>query len=128
MLLQRPGAGRLERIQGAFVSDDEVVQFVEDVKSKNAKLSYDPAVMDWVESNREDKPQGPVSDSDLDSKFDEACDIACRQGTISASYLQRQLKVGYNRAARMVDQMESRGLISPPDGSKPRQWLGSSEI
>lgn len=128
MLLQRPGAGRLERIQGAFVSDDEVVQFVEDVKKKNAKLSYDAAVMDWVESNREDKSQGPVKDSDLDSKYEESCDIAARQGTISASFLQRQLKVGYNRAARIVDQMESRGLISPPDGSKPRTWLGSSEI
>ena len=84
--------------------------------------------MDWVESNREDKTQGPVKDSDLDSKYAEFCEIAARQGTISASFLQRQLKVGYNRAARIVDQMESRGLISPPDGSKPRNWLGSSEV
>ena len=61
---------------------------------------------------------------DLDPFWHEACEIAEKYGVISASFLQRHLKIGYNRAARVVETMERKGFVGPADGSKPRKWLG----
>ncbi len=128
MLFMRPGGNRLERIQGAFVSDEEVLALVAAAK-KSAQVQYDDRVISWIDTEisrqNESKDLGLGEDIfDDDPKWDEAISIAQSQGAISASYLQRQLKIGYNRAARMVEAMESKGMVGKADGAKPRKWLG----
>jgi S-DNA-T family DNA segregation ATPase FtsK/SpoIIIE len=129
LLFMRPGTSRLERIQGAFVQDDEVLKFIEWIKSKYP-ASYDDRIMQWIdrefERQKDDSVPAPEGDfASEDPVFEQAIGIASSQGYISASYLQRQLKIGYNRAARIVETMEARGLVSKADGAKPRQWLGA---
>ena len=125
MLFLKPGQSRLERLQGAFLEDEEVVELVEEVKG-NTSASYDDTAISWIDNEleKESQPSGG-SESSLteDAKWDEACWIAQKQGTVSASYLQRQLKIGYNRAARIVELMETQGLVGHSEGSKPRKWL-----
>lgn len=128
-LFLRPGSSRLERIQGAFLSDEEVVTMVEHLK-KSTEAHYDSSAMEWIddEYQRQAQPSGPNNGMEnagsTDPKWNEAISIAQRQGAISASYLQRMLKIGYNRAARIVEAMEAQGLVAKADGSKPRAWMG----
>ncbi len=128
MLFLRPGSTKLERIQGAFLADEEVLAMVGDIK-KTSTVDYDASAMEWIdeEYQRQASPQsesGADSPGQADPKWNEAIGIAQRQGAISASYLQRMLKIGYNRAARMVEAMEAQGLVAKADGSKPRAWIG----
>ncbi len=129
MLFLRPGSTKLERIQGAFLADEEVLAMVSDIK-KTSSVDYDASAMEWIdeEYQRQASPQtdaGGDSPGQADPKWNEAIAIAQRQGAISASYLQRMLKIGYNRAARIVEAMEAQGLVAKADGSKPRAWMGS---
>ncbi len=128
MLLQRPGVNRLERIQGAFVSDKEVIDLVQYIKTHASPADYDDKLIEWVDRNAQSESEESdfeTSDGEQDEKYDMATEIARQQGHISASFLQRQLKIGYNRAARIVETMERQGLIGAPEGSKPRPWLGN---
>ncbi|HYX36603.1 MAG TPA: DNA translocase FtsK 4TM domain-containing protein [Oligoflexus sp.] len=129
-LFLRPGSSRLERIQGAFLSDEEVVTMVDHIK-KSSEPHYDASAMEWIDAEyqRQANPSGmeaAEAPGGTDPKWGEAIAIAQRQGAISASYLQRMLKIGYNRAARIVEAMEAQGLVAKADGSKPRAWIGSS--
>ena len=130
MLFQRPGSGRLERVQGALISDEEVINLVAAVK-QNAKETYDENIISWIdeEYNRQkdgsEEGAGSYGDEDDDTKWDDAIGIARTHGVVSASFLQRHLKIGYNRAARIVESMESKGYVAKADGSKPRKWLGN---
>jgi S-DNA-T family DNA segregation ATPase FtsK/SpoIIIE len=129
MLFQRPGSGRLERVQGALISDEEVINLVAAVK-QNAKETYDENIISWIdeEYNRQkdgSEEGGPGYDEDDDPKWDEAINIGRTHGVVSASFLQRHLKIGYNRAARIVESMEAKGYVAKADGSKPRKWLGN---
>ena len=129
ILLQRPGFGKLERLQGALVSDEEVLALVASAKS-SYKASYDERAMIWIDEevtkhNSQDKTDDISSVMDDDPKWDEAINIARTHGVVSASFLQRHLKIGYNRAARIVEGMEAQGLVAKADGAKPRRWLGS---
>jgi S-DNA-T family DNA segregation ATPase FtsK/SpoIIIE len=130
-LFLRPGSSRLERIQGAFLADEEVVTMVDHIK-KSSEAHYDASAMEWIdeEYQRQSNPSGFEAAADApggsDPKWNEAIAIAQRQGAISASYLQRMLKIGYNRAARIVEAMEAQGLVAKADGSKPRAWIGTS--
>ncbi|RYZ57086.1 MAG: hypothetical protein EOP07_10865, partial [Proteobacteria bacterium] len=128
MLFLRPGSSKLERIQGAFLSDEEVVGMVDQLK-KSSMPHYDETAMEWI--NEEFQKQsgnsfdmGEENAGSADPKWNDAINIAQRQGAISASYLQRMLKIGYNRAARIVESMEAQGLVAKADGSKPRAWIG----
>jgi len=128
MLFQKPGAARLERIQGALVSDEEVLTLVAAAK-QSGQVQYDKKVIDWIETEASRQDDGEVIqgvDASDDPKFEDAVGIASQQGAISASYLQRQLKIGYNRAARIVETMEAKGMVAGADGVKPRKWLGNS--
>ena len=131
MLCLKPGASRLERVQGAFLSDQEVVDLVEAVRLDQSGGSWDEEAIAWIEEEagrgKDDAPAGATGEDD-DPRWDEALTIAQRNGAISASFLQRQLKIGYNRAARMVESMENQGLVSGADGSKPRKWLGPQDL
>jgi S-DNA-T family DNA segregation ATPase FtsK/SpoIIIE len=130
ILLQRPGVGRLERLQGALVTDEEVLTLVATSK-ENFQSTYDERAMSWIDEEVT-KTIGGDSDGDLglsvdgEPKWDEAINIARTHGVVSASFLQRHLKIGYNRAARIVEAMEAQGLVAKADGAKPRKWLGST--
>ena len=129
MLFQRPGISKIDRIQGAFVSDEEVVSLVNQIKNDHS-ASYNEDLIDWI-NNEASKQDTSASTTGIefedDPKWDEAILIAQKNGQISASFLQRQLKIGYNRAARIVESMESQGLVDQSSGSKPRKWKGPQE-
>lgn len=122
------------RVQGCWVSDDEVERVTEFIKNKFA-LEYDENVMNEIDRQAErvggdDKNKGDTFNGDLDisdDKLDEAIDVVFANGGASTSALQRRLNVGYGRAARLVDMMEQMGIVGPQDGNKPRQLLMSKE-
>ncbi|MFW7378337.1 MAG: DNA translocase FtsK 4TM domain-containing protein [Oligoflexus sp.] len=129
MLFLKPGSSRLQRIQGAFLDDNEVVRMMENIQS-GSEPDYDEDAIAWIEDEFKrtgssgDRGGDNFADQMDDPKWDEAIYIAQSQGQISASFLQRSLKIGYNRAARIVETLEQQGLVAAADGSKPRKWLG----
>lgn len=129
LLLQRPGVGRLERLQGALVSDEEVLALVAETK-RNYDVIYDERAMTWIDQEvtraigAEDLSDGGALNAASDPKWEDAINIARTHGVVSASFLQRHLQIGYNRAARIVEGMESKNLVAKSEGSKPRKWLG----
>lgn len=111
-----------KRIQGAFVSDDEIKRVVEFLKSKYDPAEYDLKVTEHASSSTRFYNGIPVED-DSDPLLAEAKEEIIRAGKASASLLQRRLKVGYARAARLLDLLEQEGFIGPGDGAKPREIL-----
>jgi DNA segregation ATPase FtsK/SpoIIIE, S-DNA-T family len=111
---------KLRRIHGAFLSDEEVHRVVDFLKQQ-AKPVYD---MDILKPREEDAEEGgaPV-DNVHDELYDQAVAIVCDTRQASVSYIQRRLQIGYNRAARMVEQMERDGIVGPTNGAKPRDVL-----
>jgi S-DNA-T family DNA segregation ATPase FtsK/SpoIIIE len=109
------------RIQGAFVSEEEVERAVEHVKTLGEPEYIDDEI--FIEDEDENGEQSLFADSGDDPMFDKALEIVLQAGKASASYIQRRLKIGYNRAARLVEIMEDRGIVGPPQGSKPRDVL-----
>lgn len=108
------------RIQGTFVSDTEVENVVEYVKQYGEPEYIDDEI--FVEE--EEFEMGPSLFGDgEDPLYDQALEIVLQAGKASASYIQRRLKIGYNRAARLVEEMEQRGIVGPANGSKPRDVL-----
>ena len=130
MMFLKPGIARLIRLQGAFLEDQEVVSMVTWLKEKTI-ADYDRKAMQWIDDAARkdvDEDLSFSNEGDVDDpKWQESLNIAQHQGAISASYLQRQMKIGYNRAARMVEAMEKLGYVAKADGSKPRKWLGSAK-
>lgn len=122
MLFLPMGEGTPTRIQGSFVSEEEV-QRVVDYTVKQQKAKYDETF-----TNLTEKPQGASSYDEKDDQYDdplynEIVDFVIKSGKTSASLLQRKFRLGYNRAARMIDLLEERGIVGPPNGSKPREVL-----
>ncbi len=107
------------RIQGTFVSDDEVEKVVECVKSFGEPDYID----DEIFIDDDEYTQGSLFEDESDPLYDEALEIVLAEGKASASYIQRKLKIGYNRAARIVEEMEKRGVVGPANGSKPREVI-----
>lgn len=108
------------RIQGAFVTDNEVEKVVDFVKQYGEPDYID----DEIFFDDEDPDGGPSLFSDgEDPLYDKALEIVMQAGKASASYIQRRLKIGYNRAARLVEEMEERGIVGPANGSKPRDVI-----
>jgi S-DNA-T family DNA segregation ATPase FtsK/SpoIIIE len=111
---------KLRRIHGAFLSDNEVHRVVEFLKQQ-AKPVYD---MDILKPREEDAEEGGAPASDFHDEFyDQAVAIVCETRQASVSYIQRRLQIGYNRAARMVEQMERDGIVGPTNGAKPREVI-----
>lgn len=122
MLFLPMGEGTPTRIQGSFVSEEEV-QKVVDYTVKQQKAKYDETF-----TNITDKPVGASTYDEKDDQYDdplynEIVDFVIKSGKTSASLLQRKYRLGYNRAARMIDLLEERGIVGPPNGSKPREVL-----
>ena len=111
------------RIQGTFVSDDEVENAVEYVKQWGEPEYIDDEI--FVDDEEEDGGDqvSLFSPDGEDPLYDKALEIVVQAGKASASYIQRRLKIGYNRAARLVEEMEERGIVGPANGSKPRELL-----
>ena len=128
MLYAPIDASKAQRVQGCYVSEEEVRSVVEFTKAK-AAVHYDESIneaIDAYSANQKDKGAavaGGEDDGEADEMLESAIEIAVETQTISTSLLQRRLKLGYARAARLVDEMEARGIVGPFEGSKPRQVL-----
>jgi len=121
MLFLPPGSSKLIRIHGAFVSGAEIKRIVEFWK-KQGKPSYlDPSILAEVKKGKEGAGGG--EEEEYDEKYDEAVAFVAEIGQASISLIQRRFRVGYNRAARIVEKMEVEGVVGPSDGVKPREVL-----
>jgi S-DNA-T family DNA segregation ATPase FtsK/SpoIIIE len=118
MLMLPPGTAKLQRIHGAYVSEAEIRRITEFLR-KQRKPSYDETVLEYEEQTKEGK------EDEKDEKYEEAVRLVLETRQPSISMLQRRLRVGYNRAARMIEMMERQGLVSPTDGTRPREVLPS---
>ncbi|MFZ2447327.1 MAG: DNA translocase FtsK 4TM domain-containing protein [Syntrophobacteraceae bacterium] len=120
MLFLPPGTAKLQRIHGAFISDSEVVRLTDHWKTQQ---SPEDPILERVDF-KDDSAASDVPDEELDDKYDEAVQIVLETRQASISMLQRRLRVGYNRAARMIEVMEQQGIVTPSDGVRPREVLG----
>ncbi|AKN29482.1 cell division protein FtsK [Clostridium carboxidivorans P7] len=121
MLFYPVGEPKPIRIQGAFISENEVENVVNFIKEQQGEPEYKDEIINQIDSSTSE------SNSECDELLGEATRIVVDAGQASTSLLQRRLRIGYNRAARIIDQMEERGIISGRDGSKPRQVLINRE-
>ena len=135
-LFETDAEGKPRRVQGCFISAEEIDRVVGFVKA-NGAAQYDESVIDKIEQAVAEKEKGgkgapsgaapePVADEG-DELLPAAIDVVMETGQASVSMLQRRLKLGYSRAARIVDEMEQRGIVGPFEGSKPRQLLITRE-
>lgn len=123
MLFNPMGMGKPIRVQGTFVTDGEVHKVIDFVKGQVENgTSYNEDILTKIERTNVQE-----SMDDSDELLPEAIDLVVRSGQASVSMLQRRFRIGYNRAARIIDMMEARGIIGPQDGSRPRQVLMSEE-
>lgn len=121
MLFYPSGVSKPKRVQGAFVSEEEVEAIVKHVKIVEEDVQYDNSIIEHIEKGGKDS----MREEERDELFDEAVRIVIESGQASTSYLQRRMRIGYNRAARIMDELEDEGVISEPDGSKPRKVIWS---
>jgi len=120
MLYLPPGSAKLERAQGAFIEDDEVEKLVQ-YCSNQVEQKFESAVQEHIESGGS---SGDDDVSDADEEIVEKClEVIRQEKKASTSLLQRRLRLGYTRAARMMDILEQRGIIGPGEGAKPREIL-----
>ena len=131
MLYAPLGAGKPTRVQGCFITPEEIERVVGFVKT-TGEAEYSREVMDKIEQAVKEKEKGgggktsaepAEAQEDGDELLPAAVEVVLETGQASVSMLQRRLKLGYSRAARLVDQMEERGIVGPFEGSKPRQLL-----
>ncbi|HWA86762.1 MAG TPA: DNA translocase FtsK 4TM domain-containing protein [Opitutus sp.] len=128
MLFSPPGSSRLVRAQGAFVSDDEVHEFVKFLKENNPPPALAQEVQAHIDrsADEEDDEDGEGDDADLgddEELYQQAIEVLKSSKRASTSMLQRRLRVGYNRAARIMEIMEDKGIVGPENGSSPREIL-----
>ncbi|MBO5279622.1 MAG: DNA translocase FtsK, partial [Clostridia bacterium] len=136
MLYAPVGFSKPARVQGSFVSESEIEKIIDFIKTNSGVSSYDANVIESIEKEAakcgEGKGghggDGDVSgDDDGDPLFRAAVELAVESGKISTSLLQRRLSVGYGRAAKLIDKMEQKGIVSAPEGQKPRTVLISRQ-
>jgi len=118
MLFMPPGTAKLQRIHGAYISEAELERITAFLREQQ-KPDYDAAVIEAAAEtqNAEDAP------ADFDERYDEAVALVTRTGQASISMVQRHLRIGYNRAARIIETMEKEGVVGPSDGVKPREVI-----
>lgn len=125
MLFLQPGGGSPRRIHGAFVTDTEVKNVIEAVK-KNGPPAYDERIIGAVEKALEEDDSSSSSyegGNEYDELYDKAVELVLEKGQASTSMVQRVFRIGYNRAARIIEQMERDGIVGPMDGVKPREVI-----
>jgi S-DNA-T family DNA segregation ATPase FtsK/SpoIIIE len=121
MLYLPPGTSKMQRMHGAYVSEKEVAELVAFLRTQGAPR-FDETLMRAKQESEEKEDRG----DDADDLYDRAIAIVAETRNASISYIQRRLKVGYNRAARMIEQMEEEGVIGPQVGTKPREVFARS--
>ena len=124
MLFLPPGTATLQRIHGAYISEKETERIVDFLKSQGP-TTYDEEIIKSVE--RETNSGLSEGDKEYDEKYDEAVALVCELGQASISGVQRRLRIGYNRSARIIETMEREGIVGPADGAKPRKVLVRGE-
>ena len=126
MLFSPPGTSKIVRAQGAFVADEEILEIVEFLK-KNGPPQYAQSVQQQIDrAAKEDDEDGEGDDEDMGDDgelFGQAYDVLKSTRRASTSMMQRRLRIGYNRAARIMDLMEQKGIVGPENGSSPREIL-----
>ena len=120
MLFLPPGTAKLQRIHGAYISESELVQITKFLRAQ-AKPEYDDQVTEAAAVDAE-----AIEEQEYDERYDDAVALITKTGQASISMIQRHLRVGYNRAARMIEVMEKEGVVGPSDGVKPREVLVTS--
>ncbi len=123
MLFLPPGSAKLERAQGAFVSDEEVESIV-DFCATQSEQQFEDSIQRVIESGASGDDGDEEEVSDADEEIIQKCvEVLMVEGKASTSLLQRRLRLGYTRAARMIDILETRGMVGPADGARPREVL-----
>ncbi|HUB82809.1 MAG TPA: DNA translocase FtsK [Bryobacteraceae bacterium] len=122
MLFLPPGSSRLTRVHGAFVTESEIGRVV-DFWKEQATPEYDQSFLLAPPSDEEESEGQEAGNAEQDPMYEEAVRLVLQMGKASTSTLQRHLRLGYGRAARILDMMQRDGIIGPPDGSKPREVL-----
>ncbi len=118
MLLLPPGTAKLQRVHGAFISEEEVSAVVEFLKAQKP-----PEYIQDVTVQQEQTEEENGSESEYDERYDDAVALVTKTRQASISMIQRHLRIGYNRAARIIETMEREGVVGPSDGAKPREVL-----
>ncbi len=140
MLFSPVGSSKPIRVQGSFVSEKEIEDIIDFIKAQSTEATYSDDIMKEIEKNaavcgqKKGKAapsapsEGGIDDGEeVDPMLDSAIELAVESGKISTSLIQRRLSLGYGRAAKLIDVMEKRGIVSPPEGQKPRTVLISRE-
>ena len=117
MLYMPPGVGRLQRVHGSYISEPEIVQVINHIKNQK-KPTYDENV-----TQSKEVAADAISDDERDEHYDVAVALVTQNQRASVSMVQRHLRIGYNRAARIIEMMEQEGVVGPADGAKPREVL-----
>jgi DNA segregation ATPase FtsK/SpoIIIE, S-DNA-T family len=117
MLFMPPGTAKLRRLHGPFVSEIEIRKVCDFLRAQGAPDYH----MDIFESNAKADEDRSEGGEDRDELYDQALQIVLESGQASISMIQRRLRIGYNRSARMVERMEREGIVMPPDGARPRE-------
>ena len=121
MLYAGKGAMELRRVHGAFMTDDEVVSVAQDWRARG-KPQYVDGILEYGDDG-DDKANSAYDSDELDALFDEVVDFVINTGTVSTSSIQRHFRIGFPRAARIVDQLEAQGIVSAPQSNKQREVL-----
>lgn len=127
MLYYPVGESKPLRVQGCFISEEEVEKVISFIKSKQGESCYEEDIIDHINNTADSKGSSTSEGDDVDDLLDEAIRIVVEYKQASTSFLQRKLRVGFNRASRIMDQLEERRIISEKDGSRPRQVLVTKE-
>jgi len=122
-MLFKPSGGKLNRMHGAYVDETEIAHVV-NFWQENQPQDFELDFSDWKKDTGSGGAPGMPGETD-DPVYDEAVQFVMDQGKASISLLQRRFRIGFNRAARYIEQMEMDGILGPQDGSKPRQVIGS---
>ncbi len=117
MLFLPPGTAKLQRIHGAFISEEELSRIIGFLKNQKTP-EYDKTILKAPPKEEEDSDT-----TEYDERYDDAVALITKTGQASISMIQRHLRIGYNRAARIIEVMEKEGIVGPPDGAKPREVL-----
>ena len=120
MLFVPPGTSMIQRIHGAYISEKEIFRITEFIKSQGQPTEYDESI---VAINEEESGAPVEGDDDYDELYDQAVALVAEIRQASISMLQRKMRVGYNRAARMIERMEKEGVVGVSDGVRPREVL-----
>ena len=124
MLYYPVGESKPQRVQGCFISEEEVEQVISFIKSEQGDTNYEEDIIDHINNAADSKStESSGNNDDVDELLNEVMNVVVEYGQASTSFIQRKFRIGFNRASRIMDQLEERGIISEKDGSRPRQIL-----